>query len=158
SAGGYFIYVSRGLGETAGWMTGWMFSLSYVLVVPLVFLVLGPLADDFARQYFHLSLGWMMWVVLIACLPLALTLCGVKLSSDTSVLFGAIEIVIFLALSVWLIVKEGHPSIRSTLTPVGSLEPGLSGWQGVLHGMIFAFLAFAGFESAAPMAEETRNP
>src|SRR5215471_16600096 len=32
SAGGYFTYVSRGLGETVGWMTGWLFSLCYVLV------------------------------------------------------------------------------------------------------------------------------
>lgn len=158
SAGGYFTYVSRGLGETAGWMTGWLFSLSYVLVFPLVFLVLGPLADDFANQHFHLTLGWMTWVVLIAWVPLALTLFGVRLSSDSSILLGAVEISVFLALSIWLIVREGHPSLRATLTPVGSLEPGLAGWQGILHGMIFVFLAFSGFESAAPMAEETRDP
>ena len=65
SAGGYFTYVSRGLGQTAGWMTGWLFSLCYVLVFPLVFLVLGPLADDFAVQHFHLALGWMIWVSLL---------------------------------------------------------------------------------------------
>jgi amino acid transporter len=158
SAGGYFTYVSRGLGETAGWMTGWLFSLCYVLVFPLVFLVLGPLADDFAVQHFHLALGWMMWVVLLACAPLALTVLGVKLSSDSSILLGAIEIAVFLALSIWLIVKEGHPSIRATLTPAGSLEPGLAGWQGILHGMIFVFLAFSGFESGALMAEEARDP
>jgi amino acid transporter len=103
-------------------------------------------------------MGWAVWAVLVACVPLALTLFGVKLSSDSSVVLGAVEIVIFLALSVWLIIKEGHPSIGATLTPIGSLEPGLAGWQGILHGMIFAFLAFGGFESAAPMAEEARDP
>ena len=35
SAGGYFTYVSRGLGSQAGWMTGWLFSLTYLLIVPL---------------------------------------------------------------------------------------------------------------------------
>jgi amino acid transporter len=158
SAGGYFTYVSRGLGDTAGWLTGWLFSLSYVLVVPLVLLVLGPLADDFAGQHFHLAFGWIGWAVVIGVLPLALTLFGVKLSSDSSVILGAIEIVIFLALSIWLIVTRDHPPIQATFSPKGSLEAGLAGWQGLLHGMIFAFLAFAGFESSAPLAEEAREP
>jgi amino acid transporter len=35
--------------------------------------------------------------------------------------------------------------------------PFLKGWQGILHGMIFAFLAFIGFESSAPLAEEAHN-
>src|SRR5437016_14271316 len=77
SAGGYFTYVSHGLGDRAGWLTGWLFSLAYVLIVPLVLLVLGPLADDFARQYFHLAWGWIVWAMLIAFVPLALTFFGV---------------------------------------------------------------------------------
>jgi len=158
SAGGYFTYVSRGLGDAAGWLTGWLFSLAYVLVVPLVLLVLGPLADDFASQYFHLHLGWIAWAVMISAGPLALTLLGVKLSSDSTVVLGAIEVAVFLVLSVWLIATTDHPSVQATFSPQGSLESGLAGWQGILHGMIFAFLAFAGFESAAPLAEEARNP
>src|SRR5215831_8843721 len=49
SAGGYFTYVSRGLGVQAGWMTGWLFGLTYLLIVPLQLLVLGPVADSFAH-------------------------------------------------------------------------------------------------------------
>src|SRR5438874_307123 len=89
SAGGYYTYVSRGLGVQAGWMTGWLFSLTYLLIVPLQLLVLGPVMDSFVQQYFHLSFGVGGW-------------------------------------AVW--------------------------------AMIFAFLAFAGFESSAPLAEETLNP
>ena len=70
-------------------MTGWLFSLCYVLVFPLVFLVLGPLADDFAVQHFHLALGWMMWVVLLAFAPLALTLCWASNCRPTAASFWA---------------------------------------------------------------------
>src|SRR5437762_8317866 len=63
SAGGYFTYVSRGLGSQAGWMTGWLFSLTYLLIVPLQLLVLGPVMDAFAQQYFHVSFGANSWVV-----------------------------------------------------------------------------------------------
>jgi amino acid transporter len=158
SAGGYFTYVSHGLGDSAGWLTGWLFGLAYILIVPLVLLVLGPLANDFAVEHFHLQIGWMTWAVLISLVPLALTLFGIKLSSDSTVILGAIEIAIFLVLSLWLIARGDRPSFEAAFSSKGSLEAGLGGWQGILHGMIFAFLAFAGFESAAPLAEEARNP
>src|SRR2546426_85121 len=55
SAGGYFTYVSRGLGSPVGWLTGWLFSLTYLLIVPLQLLVLGPVMDSAVNQYFHLA-------------------------------------------------------------------------------------------------------
>src|SRR5437868_4982764 len=30
SAGSFFTFVSRGLGDVAGWLTGWLFSFAYV--------------------------------------------------------------------------------------------------------------------------------
>src|SRR5262252_5632049 len=66
SAGGYFTYVSRGLGPLVGWMTGWFFGLTYLLIVPLQLLVLGPVADGFTQQYFGFSWGWAPWTVIFA--------------------------------------------------------------------------------------------
>src|SRR5437879_7794329 len=161
SAGGYFTYVSRGLGSQAGWMTGWLFSLTYLLIVPLQLLVLGPVMDAFVRQYFHLSFGangWAVWAMVFAVIVFGLTYFGVKISADASVILGAIEITVFVVLAAWLIVTAGNGNTAATFNPGSSLEKGLGGWQGILHGMIFAFLAFAGFESSAPLAEEAHNP
>ncbi|TMB88330.1 MAG: APC family permease [Chloroflexi bacterium] len=161
SAGGYFTYVSRGLGSQAGWMTGWLFSLTYLLIVPLQLLVLGPVMDGFAQQYFHLSFGangWAVWAMIFAVIIFRLTYFGIKISADTSVVMGAIEIGVFVLLSIWLIATAGNGNTAATFNPASSLESGLGGWQGILHGMIFAFLAFAGFESSAPLAEEAHNP
>ncbi len=163
SAGGYFTYVSRGLGVQAGWMTGWLFSLTYLLIVPLQLLVLGPVMDSFARQYFHLSFGangWAVWGMVFAAIVFGITYFGIKVSADTSVVLGAIEIGVFTLLAIWLIVTAGNGNTLAAFNPASSLEksPLLGGWQGILHGMIFAFLAFAGFESSAPLAEEAHNP
>jgi amino acid transporter len=163
SAGGFFTYVSRSLGPQAGWMTGWLFSLTYLLIVPLQLLVLGPVADAFVQQYFHFTfgtVGWAVWAMIFAVVVFGLTYFGIKVSADVGVILGAIEITVFVLLSIWLIVNAGSGNTASTFNPSSSLETGplLGKWQGILHGMIFAFLAFAGFESSAPLAEEARNP
>src|SRR5213080_2335550 len=131
SAGGYFTYVGRGLGSQAGWMTGWLFGLTYLLIVPLQLLVLGPVMDSFAQQYFHLSFGangWAIWAMIFAVIIFGLTYFGIKISADASVILGAIEIVIFVLLSIWLIATAGSGNTAATFNPASSLETGLGGW------------------------------
>jgi amino acid transporter len=162
SAGGYFTYVSHSLGAESGWMTGWLYAFTYILTVPLTLLVLGPVTDSFLSGTFGLSLGpdgWLLYAAIFGIAMFFLTYFGIKLSADAGVILGAIEIAIFLILSIWLIVSAGSGNTFATFNPSSALEKGFfGGWQGILHGMIFTFLAFAGFDSAAPLAEESNNP
>jgi amino acid transporter len=161
SAGGYFTYVSRGLGPQAGWLAGWLFSFTYLLFVPLTLLVLGPVTDAFLHSTFHISLGpdgWIIWALVFAVIAFLLTFFGIKISADVGIVLGALEICIFGILSIWLIVSAGSGNTLAAFNPASSLQPGLGGWQGVLFGMLFAFLAFSGFESSALLGEETQNP
>ncbi|HEU5375877.1 MAG TPA: APC family permease [Ktedonobacteraceae bacterium] len=161
SAGGYFTYVSHGLGPQAGWMTGWLFSLAYLLIVPFQLLVLGPVADQFATTYLHLSMGangWIIWAVIFTLAIFLLTYFGIKISANAGVILGCIEIGVFVLLSVWLIFAPGSQNTGAAFNPASSAQAGLGGWQGVFVGMLFVFTAFAGFESSAPLAEESLNP
>ncbi len=158
SAGGYFTYVSNALGVQVGWITGWSFDLAYLLIVPFQLLVLGPTADSFVSATFHISLGWYSWAIIFAVVVFLLTYFGIKLSADVGVVLGCIEIAVFVILSLWLIFTGGSNNTADVFNPSHSLLPGLGGFQGVFVGMIFVFLAFAGFESSAPLAEEAHNP
>lgn len=161
SAGGFFTYVSRSLGTPTGWMTGWMFNLAYLFIVPLQLLVLGPVMDAFVQSLFHISFGangWAVWAVVFAVVVFLLTYAGIKISADTNVVLGCIEIAVFVVLALWLIITSGSTNTSTVFTPAFSSQGGLGGWQGVFYGMTFVFLAFAGFESSATLAEESRNP
>ncbi|HEY4383509.1 MAG TPA: APC family permease [Ktedonobacteraceae bacterium] len=161
SAGGYFTYVSRGLGPQAGWLAGWLFGFTYLLFVPLTLLVLGSVSDSFLSSTFHFSLGadgWIVYALIFAVIAFALTFFGIKISADVGIIVGVIEIVVFVLLSLWLIFSAGSGNTLATFNPASSQQSGLGGWQGVCFGMLFAFLAFSGFESSAILGEESRNP
>jgi amino acid transporter len=161
SAGGCFTYVSHGLGSQAGWMAGWLYDLTYLLFIPGALLVLGTVTDSFLSGSLHLSFGpngWIVWAVVFAVTSFALTFFGIKISANAGIILGALEIAIFGVLSICLIVTAGGGNTLATFHPASSLQSGLGGWQGVLFGMIFAFLAFSGFESCAPLAEEAQHP
>lgn len=161
SAGSYFTYVSRALGPQAGWMTGWLFDLAYLLIVPFQLLVLGPVADQFANTYLSIHLGtygWIVWAAIFTVVIFLLTYFGIRISANAGVILGCIEIGVFVLLSVWLIFAPGTQNTGAAFSPASSLQSGLGGWQGVLVGMLFVFTAFAGFESSAPLAEESHNP
>src|SRR5215472_14239660 len=138
SAGGFFTYVGRALGPQAGWMTGWLFCLTYLMIVPLQLLVLGPVADGVARQYFHVTFGadgWAVWAAVFTVVIFSLTYFDVRASADAGVILGAIEIVVFAVLAVWLIAGAGRENTLAAFNPASSLEQGLGGWLGTLHGM-----------------------
>jgi amino acid transporter len=70
---------------------------------------------------------------------------------------GAIEIVVFVALSITLIALAGSTNTLNAFTPLPWAH-NQHGVSGVLAGTVIAFLAFTGFESAALLAEESRDP
>ena len=80
-----------------------------------------------------------------------LTYRGIGISTRTGVVLGIIEIAIFLLVSPLLIVNADQNTLNVFL-------PGADGVRPAFQGMIFCLLAFIGFEAAAPLGEETREP
>lgn len=152
SAGGMYTYISRSLGVKWGFISAWTFLLAQPLLLPLVALVWGPYAEDLVKTLTTVDVPWWIWSVIGNILLFLLTYRGIKLSADASVILGAIEITVIVALSLTMIFT-GHNDI-ATFTPTYAI----GGWSGIFQGMVFVFLAFVGFETAAPLGEETTNP
>ncbi|MCX4593773.1 APC family permease [Streptomyces sp. NBC_01549] len=59
--------------------------------------------------------------------------------------------------AVWLIAKAGGGNTLSVFGTAHTAK-GYEGVSGVFAGSVYTVLAFAGFEAAAPLAEETKDP
>jgi amino acid transporter len=153
SAGGMYTYVGRGLGSFFGWLVAWSFALAEPLVMPLLLGGFGFYGAIFLSSYLGIEFEF-AWVALAILCGLAvwwLTYRGVGLSTRTGVVLGVIEIVIFLLISALLIVNADQNTLNVFI-------PGDEGVKPAFQGMIFCLLAFIGFEAAAPLGEESKEP
>ena len=156
SAGGLYTFSARGLHPSIGFLVAWGFMLAEPIVAPLLYLIFGNELAANLNSHF----GWPLWLwapfaVLAGLIVWVLTYRGIRLSTRTGVVLGTFEIVVFLALSVTLIVAAGSHNTLSVFAPNTGNAKGLGS---VFPAMIFAILAFIGFEASAPLAEEAMNP
>jgi amino acid transporter len=154
SAGGMYTYVARGLGSFAGWLMAWAFLLAEPIVPAALYASFGFFAADFIHTItgFSNDLAWLPLAVICGLIVWYLVYRGVAISTRVGVALGLIEIGIFVLVSLLLVINAGS---RNT---VSVFLPGPDGLKPALQGMVFCLLAFVGFEAAAPLAEETRDP
>jgi amino acid transporter len=157
SSGSVATYSAVGLRPWVGFLVGWGYAAVEILIVPLQ---LGyTVAGEWHSKAASVPLGsWWVFTALGTTLVCYLVWLGIKTSARTSTVLGAIEITVFVVLSIVLIAKAGHHNTLSAFTVKYANAPGYKGWSGVIAGSVFTLLAFSGFEAAAPMAEETREP
>jgi amino acid transporter len=155
SSGGYYTFVSRGLGPRSGFLTTWSYLIYDILGPAGAVGYLGDAVADFLQEGANISVPWWLFSLATAALVWALTYFGIRISTHATALLSCVEMLIIFALGVTCLVDPGEgSSLTAPLDP--SAAPG--GWTGILSGMLFSILALTGFEAPAPLAEETRRP
>src|SRR5436309_185753 len=156
SAGGMYTYAARSLGPWAGFLVAWLFILFEPLVAPFLYLEFGwAMSDVFQNEVgWHYSGQWWVWVVVMTVFVFLLTYRDIRISTTAGVILGTFEIAIFGALALWMIFSNTGRLNVQTFNP----HHAAGDWSGVFKGMVFAILAFIGFEAAAPLGEEAKNP
>jgi len=156
SAGGMYTYAARSLGPWAGFLVAWLFILFEPLVAPFLYLEFGwAMREVFQQEIgFSYSGQWWIWVLLITVVVFLLTYRDIRISTTAGVILGGFEIVIFGGLAIWMLLSNTGDLNAQPFNPSHATGE----WSGVFKGMVFAILAFIGFEAAAPLGEEARHP
>ena len=157
SAGGLYTYVAAGMGDAWGFMLSWLLGAAYLIIdAGLIVLLLGLIAqDNLTSQLGAPNWLWAPIVVFCICVATGLVISGIKPSAKVQVVMGVFEMAVFSVLAIWLIIKAGN---RNTLSAFSPNNGNANGWGSIFAAMIYGVLAFAGFESAAFLAEEAREP
>ena len=103
---------------------------------------------------------WLIFMLLPAVLTALAGYFGVKFGTRVGVVLGGLEILVFVALSLWMFAHAtaSAGAVLDTFTLKYATVKGFTGASGLAGGSIFVLLAFVGFEAAAPLAEEARSP
>jgi amino acid transporter len=159
SAGSMATYAARGLHPAVGFLVAWGYAMVGWLIPPLVLLQLGFTTAATLNFDFHgypANLWW-PWAILGLLIISAAGYFGVRTSARMGTILGVFEIAVFLIMGVLLVIHAGGHNSLSVFTTKYT-PPGFHGLNGVVAGSVFSILAFGGFEGAAPLAEEARNP
>jgi amino acid transporter len=160
SAGGFYTYTARGIHPSIGFLVAWGYAFVEPLIAPALFLIFGQVVAGTLEAEFGWSFSLWWWIAALAAAIVVFLLgyYGIQISTRVGTLLGVFEIAVFALLALWLIVKAGGDNDLSVFTTKYATVPGFEGLSGVIAGSVYTILAFIGFEAAAPLAEETKDP
>jgi amino acid transporter len=117
-----------------------------------VFIANGFLAQTFLADI-HISITWWILGIVVLLIAVGLNHVGVRVAVQGVLALAAISMIPFLILAITIIAKGGNGG--NTLAVFGTSH---SSWNSVFHGILFAVTLFIGFEAAASLGEEAKEP
>ncbi|GAC1502770.1 MAG: APC family permease [Pseudarthrobacter sp.] len=146
-AGSVFAYAGTGIGPRAGYVSGWMILLDYLLIPSVAYMFTGIAPNS-------LFPAVPVWAFVAAAVlaTTALNLAGVQLASKVITGVVLLEVVV-LACGAWVLATHG--ATRPWLSPF----TGVGGFSttAVLAAVSVAVLSFLGFDALATFAEEAKG-
>ncbi len=154
SAGSFYTFNTYGLGRTAGFFTGWLFAIGYGILAPGLFDAFGSFLHDYLLSTFNANVPWWLCSLFGLVIVLGLSLRSIRASVRVDLTLLVMEVIIFLTLAIVAIFNAGGGNTVKAFVPSSSPH----GVSGVGLGVVFGILSFIGFDAAATLGEETKNP
>jgi amino acid transporter len=163
-AGSVFGFVGITLGPRAGVLAGWALIGTYVFYACVTSMAAGIFGSEFLDRIgvWNNHPAWSEFAVGFAALAGAFALASVPARSATRVLLSleglTVTLIVIVAIIVLVKLIGGDVPGNQTFTLDVFKLPSGTGIGDVFKGAVFGFLSFAGFEAAATLGEETRDP
>ncbi len=153
--GGAATFVRRALNDPAGFVTGWLLFLDYLIVIALAAL--------FVPSYLGHALDWAKvrqspWNI-VAAIGVIAAIGAVRVIRRPGLYRIAVAVFMFLVLAHLLIICLGFALLFSTSALTKGTHLGVApSWDSIAFALPLAMLAFTGLETVANFGAEAREP
>lgn len=154
SAGSFITYITASFGPTIGTILATFLILGYTIAAGSVNAVLGGWTSDVLQRDLGISVNWVIVMLVLVLLFGVLLVVGVQVSTRAALILFVFEAAVLLLLGIVIVINKGA---SLSATPFAAPESS-AGIVGFATAFALANYAFVGWESAAPLAEETDNP
>lgn len=141
------------LGPRVGFFSGWALFGTYLAFTCASVAEVG----NFAQAFFaglNLSIDWLPLALIAGAIVWLFAYSDIALSTRLTLVMEGVSVLLIAVLTVIIFVKVGSAG-QLTAQP---FNPANQPLNNVGLAAVFGFLSFAGFEGAATLGEETRNP
>jgi len=154
SAGSFLTYISRAIGPKVAATVGVITLLGYIIAFGGIYIFVGSYIVDNVLGSPHIWGITPIVTILYGVLVVLPVIVGLKIGVRATIVLYLFEVAILLLLSFVILAKGGAQglSAKPFHWPTGAAS------KDIFVTFSLAVLAFGGFEAAAPLAEETRNP
>ncbi|KNC17847.1 amino acid permease [Arthrobacter sp. RIT-PI-e] len=150
NASGFYAFIVKGLGRTAGLVAGFVATMGYNFFVAGAIGTAGFFTSLVLEQTTGLSVHWYIAGVVIMAIAFLLARGGIDLSAVVLGIALVLEVLILLTFSVSVLVQTGFS------LEVFSPDVVFGGSLGI--GLLLAATAFLGFEATSLFSEEAKDP
>lgn len=154
SAGGFYTYVSAGIGPKAGFMTGWLYAVMVTVVPAALAAFTGAILQDELGSKYGITIPWWVYATVILAVCFACAYRGIVISIKFLVVMTIFEMVVGVGLALAGIMNPGPGGVNVEGFNPANIQNG----SGFFLAVVLSIFAFTGFESAAAVGEESRDP
>jgi amino acid transporter len=155
SSGGFYSFISHGLGRPLGMAAGWSSVFAYAFVEGSLLGAFGYFGNITIKQFWHVGIPWPILAFGALAVILALGHFDIRFSSKVLGVALIGEILVLTIMIVAVFAHGGGPTGVSA-APINPLNAFKGLAPGV--GIFFAVWSWVGFETIPNYAEESRNP
>jgi len=153
AAGSFFLYVSRTLGPSYGLTTAWAMLLGYLMTVVALVVATAMFFQDFlAGIGISLAIPNVVLYFVVSVLVWIFAYRDIKFSLQMALVLESISMALILIVCFIIWGEHGF-----ALDPKQVHLEGAT-FSGAAPAIVFAIFSYVGFESAATLGKETRNP
>lgn len=158
ASGGFYSFISHGLGRPLGLASGWTALGAYMVFEAALMGIFAFFAKNTFNTFLSINIGWGWYAFAGILIISTLTYFDVSLSAKVLGVALVSEVIILLIMDFGVLFSGGGPNGLSAtpLSPAKAFSSVAGGAAAV--GIFFAFWSWVGFEATANYGEESRDP